>query len=74
MTMNNLPNIEKSAFHRGEYVGYGGGYVWRIRKSTSSYGNWFAFVSGPAPVQHNSPQLMAWRLTDMSEKLSALGA
>lgn len=25
-------NIEPSAFHRGEYVGYGGGAVWRIRR------------------------------------------
>ena len=26
-------NIEKSGFHKGEYVGYGGGDVWRIRKA-----------------------------------------
>ena len=36
-----LARIEKSAFRRGEYVGYAGG-VWLIRKSTSSYGRWAA--------------------------------
>ena len=25
-------NIEKSAFRRGEYVGYGGGALWRISR------------------------------------------
>ena len=25
-------NIEKSGFRRGEYVGYGAGTVWRIRR------------------------------------------
>lgn len=25
-------NIERSGFHRGQYVGYDGGGVWRIRK------------------------------------------
>jgi hypothetical protein len=35
--MKNYPNIEKSGFHQGQYVGYAKG-VWRITKSTSSYG------------------------------------
>lgn len=30
--MRNLHNIEKSGFHKGEYVGYGAGRVYRIRK------------------------------------------
>lgn len=30
--MKNLPNIEKSGFHAGEYVGYARGTVWRIRR------------------------------------------
>ena len=33
--MKNLPNIEKSAFRRFEYVGYSSGrngHVWRVRK------------------------------------------
>lgn len=31
--MQNLPNIEKSAFHKGEYVGYACGLIFRIRKA-----------------------------------------
>lgn len=31
--------VEKSYFRRGEYVGYGGGQVWRIVKR----GEWCAF-------------------------------
>ena len=27
-----LPNIEKSAFVHGDYIGYGAGVVWRIKK------------------------------------------
>ena len=30
--MKNLPNIEKSGFRAGEYVGYACGTVWRIRR------------------------------------------
>jgi hypothetical protein len=30
--MQSMHNIEKSAFRRFEYVGYGGGQVWRVRK------------------------------------------
>lgn len=65
--MKDLPNIEKSAFRKGEYVGYGAGKVWRIRKSTSSYGNWLA-ISQHEPNR----QVFAWRLADMSDNLSAL--
>jgi hypothetical protein len=32
-------NIEKSAFRAKEYIGYGSGLIWRIRKSGA---NWFA--------------------------------
>ena len=27
-------NLEPSGFHRGQYVGYGGGKVWRIERVT----------------------------------------
>ena len=37
--MRSLPNIEKSAFHKGEYVGYSCGLVFRIRKGD---GGWVA--------------------------------
>ena len=40
--MTKLPNIEKSAFRRGEYVGYACGMLWHIRRSTSSYRTWYA--------------------------------
>ena len=30
-------NIEKSGFHRGQYVGYGGGLIWRIRKTRTGW-------------------------------------
>jgi len=60
-------NIERSAFRRGEYVGYGGGKVWRITKSNSSFGNWHA---------HNqdnwNDQFFAFGLQSVSNKLSEL--
>ncbi len=61
----NYPNIERSAFRRGEYVGYSNGKVYRITKSNSSDGVW---------VAHNqdnyNDRIAAWRLTDMSLKLT----
>lgn len=62
--MKNMPNIEKSAFHKGEYVGYSCG-VWRITKSTSPYGNWWA-------VHEQCPNLTiyAWTLEQMSKRLA----
>ncbi len=65
--MRSYPNIEKSAFHRGAYVGYGGSLVWRITESTSSYGNWAA---RPVPDNQRIPTLFALSLSDMSEKLA----
>jgi hypothetical protein len=43
--MKNYTNIEKSAFRKGEYVGYANGKVFKIKKSNSTYGNWFASMS-----------------------------
>ena len=64
--MKNYPNIERSAFRKGEYVGYSNGRVYHIRKSNSSFGNWFA---------HNrdnwNDQIFAFGLQSMSDKLSA---
>lgn len=37
--MKNLHNIEKSYFHKGEYVGYACGLVFRVRKGD---GGWVA--------------------------------
>jgi hypothetical protein len=69
--MQSLPNVEKSAFHKGEYVGYAIGKVWRIKKTNSSYGNWVAM---PPPVDANRliPFVYAFRLIDMSDKLANL--
>lgn len=35
--MKNLHNVEKSAFRRGEYVGYAAGSVWRITRVASGW-------------------------------------
>lgn len=62
----NLPNIEKSAFRPGEYIGYSDG-VWRIQKTNSTYGNWVA-------RHQNNPlaeTIWAHRLADLSVKLAA---
>ena len=71
--MKNLDNVEKSGFHKGEYIGYGAGLVWRITKSNSSFGTWCA-----RPLEHTcggdmrlvNTLLYAFRLSDMSEKLA----
>ena len=67
------PNIEKSAFRRGEYVGYGGRTVWHIRRSNSSSGNWCAFED-PARSDKKFPNvnLYGFTLKGLSEKLAAL--
>lgn len=46
----NYPNIEKSAFKRGEYVGYCDG-AWRIKKDSGS-GLWWAY-----PPQNSAHEL-----------------
>jgi hypothetical protein len=38
-----LTNIEKSAFRRGEYVGYAAGLVWHIRRDGRE---WIAIAQG----------------------------
>jgi hypothetical protein len=63
--MKNYPNIDKSAFRKGEYVGYSEGKIYHISRSNSSYGNWFA---------HNrdnwNDQIFAFGLDSMSQKLT----
>ena len=63
--MKSYPNIEKSAFRKGEYVGYSEGKVYHISKTNSSYGTWFA---------HNrdnyNDQVFAFGLDSMSAKLA----
>lgn len=64
--MKSYPNIEKSAFRKGEYVGYCEGKVYRISKSNSSFGTWFAFNR-----DNYNDQIFAFGLAAMSEKLEA---
>lgn len=40
--MRNMPNIEKSAFRPGEYVGYAEGRVYHIRRNSSNRKLWDA--------------------------------
>jgi len=61
-------NIERSAFRKGEYVGYAHG-VWTITKTNSTYGNWIA-----RDRDGNRPAIYAFRLAELSDKLSALKA
>lgn len=67
--MKSFTNIEKSAFRKGEYVGYSGSKVYHISKSNSSFGNWFA---------HNrdnwNDQIFAFGLESMSKKLQEKAA
>lgn len=66
-------NIEKSAFRRGEYVGYGAGYVWRIRRTNSSFGNWVAVAhhGGGGERVMDMPTPYAFRLAELGEKIAA---
>lgn len=67
--MKNYPNIEKSMFRRGEYVGYAKGKVFRITKTNSSFGNWHA-----ANRDNWNEQLFAFGLDALSEKLTKVQA
>ncbi len=64
--MKNLTNIEKSAFRKGEHVGYADG-VWAITRSNSSYGNWAARKRD----DQRAPTLFAFTLESLSKKLTA---
>lgn len=58
-------NIEKLSGKK-HYTGYGGGKVWHITKSTSSYGNWVAYS------QSDDARLYSFGLEKMSEQLRGL--
>ena len=62
--MKSYPNIEKSAFRKGEYVGYAEGKVYRITRSNSSFGDWHAHDR-----DNWNDQIFAFGLASMSEKL-----
>ena len=64
--MKNYHNIEKSAFRKGEYIGYCEGRIYHISKSNSSFGTWFAYNR-----DNYNDQIFAFGLASMSEKLEA---
>lgn len=64
--MKNFPNLEKSAFRKGEYIGYCEGKIYHVTKSNSSYGNWHARNRDDA-----NDQIFAFGLQSMSDKLQA---
>ena len=68
--MRSLPNIDKSAFRRGEYVGYGAGRVWRIRKLN----RWHALANLPGSPHRDFSfvELVGDTLADISRQLAAL--
>jgi len=66
--MKAYPNIDKSAFHKGEYVGYGKGKIYVIVK-TRQKGYWFA-----RNRYDSKDQFFAFGLESMSQKLQQKGA
>lgn len=62
--MRNYPNIEKSAFRKGEYVGYCNG-VWRIRPKARGH------LWGATKRDSTEPTIFAETLGDLSAKLTA---
>lgn len=67
--MRNYPNIDKSAFRKGEYIGYCEGKIYRITKSNSSYGTWHA-----RNRDDFNDQIFAFGLQALSDKLQAKAA
>jgi hypothetical protein len=63
--MKSYPNIDKSAFRKGEYVGYANGKVFQITKINTSFGNWHAMNR-----DNWKEQLFAFGLASMSDKLA----
>jgi hypothetical protein len=64
--MSRYTNIERSVFRHREYVGYGGGVVWRIRRFGRS--GWHACPSNPEVIY--MPTVKA-TLREVSEYLEA---
>ena len=71
--MKSLPNIEKSGFHRGQYVGYGDGKVWRIVRWHKGDKLWRAAArKRGSPDWDGSPFVYAATLVEMSSKLESI--
>ncbi len=71
--MRNLLNIEKSGFHRGRYVGYAAGHVWRVTKINSAAGKWQARCLTVEDLPFTK-LLFADTLVDLSIKLESIKA
>ncbi len=69
--MKSLHNIEKSGFHRGRYVGYGAGHVWRVTKINSAAGKWQARCLTVEATAHDK-LLFADTLESLSASLEAV--
>jgi len=65
-TMKNYPNIEKSAFRKGEYVGYCEGRIYHIKRSKNTFWTWAAY-----DCENSSDQIVSFNLAEMSKKLTA---
>lgn len=63
--MSRYQNIERSAFRHGQYVGYGGGVVWRISR------HWKGWQAWPQPGSIACP-IYGRLLRDISQTLEAL--
>lgn len=61
--MKNLPNIERSGFHRGQYVGYANG-PWHIRRDGTIWRATRRTNTAPLDI------LTARTLTELSGKLT----
>lgn len=68
--MKSYTNIEKSAFRKGEYVGYGGGRVWRIKR-VGSYLKGHVWRAEPTTGRYRDDMIVARRLDEMSTALAA---
>jgi hypothetical protein len=64
--MRDFHNIEKSAFHPGQYVGYASGTVWRIKRTAE--GRWMA------TERDNASCFTRATLAQVSEALEASAA
>lgn len=67
--MRHFHNLEPSGFHRGQYVGYAGGAVWRIRRREG--GGWRANRTVDGVADAGAGFLFAPTLASMSAKLEA---
>jgi hypothetical protein len=56
-------NIEKSAFHKGEYVGYGSGLVWRILRHG---GNYWGAQSGSKYIQARTLKMISQQIQKLA--------